>query len=130
MKVEEEGSEGDVDALSLALASGIGALSAPGTEGRWVGPAEKGAPQIFQQGTPSAQQYLAGKAELMDPGWLKSGTQALGTGSKYLTEAGTTLRNNPFNVAGMKASIVPLSQGTADLARITAEQELDRLMRS
>ena len=43
-------------------------------------------------GTPSATEFLAGKAEAMDPGWMKSGTEMLGTGAEYLTKAGETLR--------------------------------------
>ena len=121
-QLAQEGSEGEFDPLSLAMASGIGALSAPGTPGVEIG----GPGNMYgTPGTPSAQQFLMDKAAGMDPGWMRSGTEMLGTGAKYLTGAGETLRTDPFSKAGLKAAIVPASQGTADLAMITARQALD-----
>ncbi len=120
-QLAQEGSEGEFDPLSLAIASGIGALSAPGTPSTVGGPANMyGTP-----GTPGAEKFLMGKAEAMDPGWMKSGTQMLGKGAKYLTKAGQTLRDTPFSKEGLKASIVPFSQGLADSAMISAQQALD-----
>jgi len=124
-QLAQEGSEGDVDWLSAALAGGIGSLTAPGSPGTPVG-----SPQMGTVGyQPSAQSFLQQKAGAMDPGWLKSGTEMLGTGPKYLTGAAETLGpgGDPFSVEGLKAAIVPATAGTADLARITAEQELKRL---
>jgi hypothetical protein len=122
-QLAQEGSEGDVDWLSAALAGGIGSLTAPGSPGTPVG-----SPQMGTVGyQPSAQSFLQQKAGAMDPGWLRSGTEMLGTGAKYLTGAGKTLRTDPFSIPGMKAALVPATAGTADLARITAQQELDRL---
>ena len=130
-QLAQEGSEGEFDPLSLALASGIGAFSAPGTEGytgtdRFLGPDGKmiNVPyEIPAQG--GAERFFMDKASGMDPGWMKSGTQMLGTGAKYLTGAAETLQNEPFSKAGLKAAIVPFSQGTGDLARISAQQALD-----
>jgi len=120
-QLAQEGSEGDFNPLSVALASGIGALSAPGTPSTVGGPANMyGTP-----GTPGAEEFLMGKAKAMDPGWMKSGTEMLGKGAKYLTEAGQTLRDTPFTKEGLKASIVPFSQGLADSAMISAQQALD-----
>ena len=121
-QLSQEGSEGDFDPLSLAMASGIGALSAPGT-----GATRTMHPEGFVvegAGQPSAAQFFEGKAAGMEPGWMKSGTEALGTGSKYLTKASQTFQDNPFSKEGLKAAIVPATTGTADLARITAEQAL------
>ena len=118
-QLAQEGSEGEFDPLSLALASGIGAFSAPGTADTVYGVGRETIP-----GTPGAAEFLETQAAGMDPGWMKSGTEMLGTGAEYLTGAGETLRTNPFSVEGLKAAIVPASQGTADLARITAEQAL------
>jgi hypothetical protein len=112
-QLAQEGSDGDFSALSLAMASGIGALSAPGTPGKAVGPAGK---YGTTGGTPSAADYFSGKAAGMDPGFAKSGLGALEKSSNYLTGVGETLRTNPFSMEGLKAGLVPIGQGTTDLA--------------
>jgi len=133
-QLAQEGSEGDVDWLSAALAGGIGSLTAPGTAGgRAIGDTGAsysqymGGDKLASVGSPSAVDFFAGKADVMNPGWMKSGTEMLGKGAKYLTDASTTLQNEPFTKAGLKAALVPATTGTADLARISAEQELKRL---
>src|SRR5210317_1233021 len=108
-QLAQEGSDGDFSALSLAMASGIGALSAPGTPGKAVGPAGK---YGTTGGTPSAADYFSGKAAGMDPGFAKSGLGALEKSSNYLTGVGETLRTNPFSMEGLKAGLVPIGQGT------------------
>ena len=123
-QLAQEGSEGEFDPLSLALASGIGAFSAPGTPDKIMG-VDKFGNEMIRPGTPGAAKFLETQAAGMDPGWMRSGTEMLGTGAKYLTGAGETLRTDPFSKAGLKAAIVPASQGTADLAMITARQALD-----
>ena len=120
-QLAQEGSEGEFDPLSLALASGIGAFSAPGTEVRTFHPSEG----VIVTGEPSAAQFFKGKAAGMDDGLMKSGLKMLGKGSEYLTDASQTFQNDPFSKEGLKAAIVPASQGTADLAMISAQQALD-----
>ena len=130
-QLSQEGSEGEFDPLSLALASGIGAFSAPGTEAytgtdRFLGPDGKmiNVPyEIPAQG--GAEQFFMDKAKGMDDGLMKSGLKMLGKGSEYLTDASQTFQNDPFSKAGLKAAVVPFSQGTADLAMISAQQALD-----
>ena len=68
-QLAQEGSEGDFDALSLAMASGIGALSAPGSAGgRTIGDSGAsysqvmGGDQIASTGTQSAGDILRTKA--------------------------------------------------------------------
>jgi hypothetical protein len=99
-QLAQEGSDGDFSALSLAMASGIGALSAPGTTG----------------GTPSAEKFFRDKAMGMDPGFAKSGLGALETSSNYLSGVSDTLQNNLFSMEGLKAASIPFTQGTIDLA--------------
>jgi hypothetical protein len=99
-QLAQEGSDGDFSALSLAMASGIGALSAPGTTG----------------GTPSAEKFFRDKAMGMDPGFAKSGLGALETSSNYLSGVSDTLQNNLFSMEGLKAALIPIGQGTTDLA--------------
>ena len=91
-QLSQEGSEGEFDPLSLALASGIGAFSAPGTEAytgtdRFLGPDGKmiNVPyEIPAQG--GAEQFFMDKAKGMDDGLMKSGLKMLGKGSEYLTD--------------------------------------------
>jgi hypothetical protein len=124
-QLAQEGSEGDFSPLSVALASGIGALSAPGTPGTGVGPAGQ---YGTTGGTPSAADFFRDKAAGMDAGFTKSGLGALESSSNYLTGVGETLRTNPFSMDGLKASLVPVGQATTDLAiaenrRLLKEQE-------
>ena len=124
-QLAQEGSEGDFSPLSVALASGIGALSAPGTPGTGVGPAGQ---YGTTGGTPSAADFFRDKAAGMDAGFTKSGLGALEKSSNYLTGVGETLRTNPFSMDGLKASLVPVGQATTDLAiaenrRLLKEQE-------
>jgi len=155
-QLAQEGSEGDFNALSLALASGIGALSAPGTQPTTVrgdltttspsfefsAPGEgptmvsqrlpgMGAERVVSAGTPSAADYFSGKAAGMDPGFAKSGLGALEKSSNYLTGVGETLRTNPFSMEGLKAATVPVGQGITDLAVAEArraQKDYDREM--
>ena len=121
-QLAQEGSEGEFNPLSLALASGIGAFSAPGQPGTAIGPAGKYGTVGYK---PSAEQFFMEKASGMDSGLTKSGLEMLGKGSKYLTKASQTFQDNPFSKEGLKAAIVPASQGTADLAMIFGRQALD-----
>ncbi len=109
-QLAQEGSEGDFSPLSVALASGIGALSAPGTAGY-------GTSDVMVEGAqPSAAEFFKTKAAGMEPGLTKSGLGALEKSANYLTGAAETLTNNPFSMEGLKASIVPVTQATTDLA--------------
>jgi len=111
----QEGSDGDFCALSLFMASGIGALSAPGSGANAANPVnEFGTKGVV--GQPSAADYFSGKAAGMDPGFAKSGLGALEKSSNYLTGVGETLKNNLFSKEGLKAALVPIGQGTTDLA--------------
>ena len=98
-QLAQEGSKGDFSALSLAMASGIGALSAPGSGANAANPVnEFGTKGVV--GQPSAADYFSGKAAGMDPGFAKSGLGALEKSSNYLTGVGETLRTNPFSMDG------------------------------
>ena len=120
-QLAQEGSEGEFSGLSALLAAGTGAMSAPGTAG-----ARSMHPEGFvvegAGATPSAEQFFRGKADLMDPGWMKSGTEMLGKGAEYLTDVGETLGTDPFSTEGLKAALVPASHGTADLSMAVARK--------
>ncbi len=70
-QLAQEGSDGDFSALSLAMASGIGALSAPGGGADPLNPVnEFGTKGVVSQ--PSAADYFSGKAAGMEPGFAWS----------------------------------------------------------
>ena len=127
-QLAQEGSEGEFSPLSVALASGIGALSAPGTAGY-------GTSDVMVEGAqPSAAEFFKTKAAGMEPGFAKSGLGALEKSAGFLTDAATTLQTDPFSKAGLKAALVPVTQGSMDLAvadaRRTAKDLADEALNS
>ena len=115
-QLAQEGSDGDFSALSLALASGIGALSAPGSGANAANPVnEFGTKGVVSQ--PSAGDFLRTKAAGMDSGITKSGLEFLGKGSDKLIGLSEGLAaDGIFSKAGAKALSIPFTQGTTDLA--------------
>jgi hypothetical protein len=129
-QLAQEGSEGEFDPLSLALASGMGAMTsaeAPGvfrgmqrqvpykdpmsiTGGVITPPAETGImasiSDAIGKGGETAANWLGTQADILRPG---------------ADTAPLTMKN------ALTAGSVPITQGTGDLARISAEQELKRL---
>jgi len=118
-QLAQEGSEGDFNPLSVALASGIGALSAPGAAEKirsFGGITEGVAPEGFKQG---GLEYLAKSADFLGPA-EGGAVDILGKGG---TKAG-------FDMATAKVAAVPLTQGTMDLAfaeqnRLNKQQIID-----
>jgi hypothetical protein len=132
-QLSQEGSEGDFSGLSALLAAGTGALSAPGGGADPLNPVnEFGTKGVVSQ--PSAADFFSGKAAGMEPGFAKSGLGALEKSANYLSGVGETLRTNPFSMEGIKASIVPVTQGSMDLAvadaRRTAKDLADEALNS
>ena len=127
-QLAQEGSEGDFDALSLAMASGIGALSAPGSGANAANPVnEFGTKGVVSQ--QSAGDYLRG---LSNTGGITDQTlNFLGTGADKLQGLQQGLAaDGIFSKAGAKALSIPLTQGTMDLAsaegrRLEKQQIID-----
>ena len=110
-QLAQEGSDGDFSGLSTLMAAATGALSTPrGTDFSMSAPGE--APMT----SPSAADFFKNKALGMEPGFAKSGLGALEGTSNYLTGVSDTLQNNLFSKEGLKAALVPIGQGTTDLA--------------
>jgi hypothetical protein len=140
-QLAQEGSEGEFDALSLAMASGIGALSAPGSAGgRTIGDSGAsysqvmGGDKLASVGTPSAGQYLRG---LSDSGGITDqALNFLGTGADKLAGLSEGLAaDGIFSKAGAKALSIPLAQGSMDLAvaenrRLEKQQAIDDALAS
>ena len=121
-QLAQEGSEGEFSPLSVALASGVGALTAPGSPGKAIGvdkPVAGFDSPVYASGTgtPSAAQFLEGKAAGMEPGFIKSGLEGLATGSEKLIGLSEGLAaDGILSKAGAKALTIPAIQGTTDLA--------------
>jgi len=134
-QLAQEGSEGEFDALSVALASGIGALSAPGSGANAANPVnEFGTKGVVSQ--QSAGDILRTKAAGMDSGITKSGLEFLGKGSDKLIGLSEGLAaDGIFSKAGAKALSIPFTQGTMDLAsaegrRLEKQQAIDDALAS
>jgi len=123
-QLAQEGSEGEFDPLSLALASGMGAMTsaeAPGVfRGMQRGPT--GADVFGDVSVPytptdtgimSSIKHGIGKGGETAANWLGTQADILRPGGEPLTMANA-----------LTAGSVPITQGTGDLARITAEQAL------
>jgi len=125
-QLAQEGSDGDFSGLSTLMAAATGALSTPrGTDFSMSAPGE--APMT----SPSAADFFRDKAAGMEPGFAKSGLGALEGTSNYLTGVSDTLQNNLFSKEGLKAALVPIGQGTTDLAIAEArraQKDYDREM--
>jgi hypothetical protein len=139
-QLAQEGSEGDFSGLSTLMAAATGALSTPGSAGGRTlpdgsGPGSysqvMGGDKLASTGTQSAGDFFKNKALGMDPGFAKSGLGALGTSSNYLSGVSDTLQNNLFSMEGLKAALIPIGQGTTDLAVAEArraQKDYDREM--
>ena len=109
-QLAQEGNEGDLNYLSTLMASGIGALSAPGTPGQGVGPAGQ---YGTTGGTQSAGEYLKG---LSNSGGIgDKALNFLGQGADKLSAINAAGAADPFSMAGLKAASIPFAQGTGDL---------------
>jgi hypothetical protein len=137
-QLAQEGSDGDFSGLSTLMAAATGALSTPGSAGgRTIGDTGKsysqymGGDSLASTGTQSAGDFFKNKALGMEPGFAKSGLGALEGTSNYLTGVSDTLQNNLFSKEGLKAALVPIGQGTTDLAIAEArraQKDYDREM--
>ena len=112
------------------MAAATGALAAPGSGANAANPVnEFGTKGVV--GQPSAADFFRNKAAGMEPGFAKSGLGALEGTSNYLTGVSDTLQNNLFSKEGLKAALVPIGQGTTDLAIAEArraQKDYDREM--
>jgi hypothetical protein len=138
-QLAQEGSEGDFSGLSTLMAAATGALSTPGSAGGRTLPDGSGGSysqvmggdKLASTGTQSAENFFKNKALGMDPGFAKSGLGALETSSNYLSGVSDTLQNNLFSMEGLKAALIPIGQGTTDLAVAEArraQKDYDREM--
>ena len=114
-QLAQEGNEGEVNPLSLALASGIGALSSSGTVGTKAMGVDKFGKTIYSEGTPSAGTYLKG---LSNSGGIgDKSLNFLGKSADKLQGLKEGLAaDGIFSKAGAQALSIPATQGTMDNA--------------
>ena len=125
-QLAQEGSEGECSPLSVALASGIGALTTPGGLPKGMSPGESMARYGTTSGPQSAAQFLEGKAAGMEPGFIKSGLEGLATGSEKLIGLSEGLATDGIlSKAGAKALTIPAIQGTTDLV-VAEDRRLEK----
>jgi len=127
-QLAQEGSEGEFSPLSVALASGIGALSAPG-----AGDTLRGVNRLDEFGT-AGDVYKGTQAAQAPSGFLGQGKEFLAKGADKLEGIIAAGRADPFSMAGLKAASIPITQGTMDLgvaeARRTAKSFADEALAS
>jgi len=129
-QLAQEGNEGEVNALSALMASGIGALSAPGSTGGRTLPDGSGGSysqvmggdKLASVGTPSAGEYLRGVSDTGS--FADKGLEFLGEGADKLSALNAAGAADPFSTAGLKAAALPFSQATGDLAYADAQRAL------
>ena len=123
-QLAQEGSEGEFNPLSLLLASGTGAMTSPDAPGFFEG---------MQTSNMSPGESMARYGTSTPPtGIMSSVSDAIGKGgetaSRWLQTQGDILRPGGEELTMknvLTAGSVPVTQGTADLAMITARQALD-----
>jgi len=122
-QLSQEGSEGDFNPFSVAMASGVGALGA------------QNAPEFFQgmqKGPTGVDQFGDISVPYSDTGIMASVSDAIGKGgasaAKFIGEAGDVLRPGGkevgLNLETLQAAGVPISQATGDLAEADARRAL------
>ena len=123
-QLAQEGSEGDFNPFSVAMASGVGALGA------------QNAPEFFQgmqKGPTGVDQFGDISVPYSDTGIMASVSDAIGKGgasaAKFIGEAGDVLRPGGkevgLNLETLQAAgALPVSQATGDLAEADARRAL------
>ena len=128
-QLAQEGSEGDFSLGSVALASGIGALSAPG-----AGDTLRGVNRLDEFGT-AGDVYKGTQAAQAPSGFLGQGKEFLAKGADKLEGVIAAGKANPFSMEGLKAASIPITQGTTDLAiaenrRLEKQFAIDEALRA
>jgi len=136
-QLAQEGSEGEFDALSLAMASGIGALSTPNA-GESLRGAKFGEPAMAEN--IRGQQILTGGLDQTGITGLQRasniGLEGLAKGADTISGLSKGLAaDGLFSKAGAKAAMIPITQGTTDLAiaenrRLEKQQAIDDALAS
>jgi hypothetical protein len=122
-QLSQEGSEGDFSLGSLAIASGLGALSAPGAQDAIAGSRFTGTPGVTGADAGFYAAEGLGIPSATPQGFIGKGLTKAAEG---VQATGKVLRD-PFSATLKdvgKAAFTPLTQGTTDLAMATARKAL------
>ena len=136
-QLSQEGNEGDLNAMSLALSAGQGALTAPGASETLMGArsGELGSQMIQQSpmgpmvSSPSAyidtsNIGMLGKAKNL-------GLKGLAKSADFLEKSSEALRSPGFNKETLMAATAPISQGTGEVMMYEANaamREYERVL--
>ena len=119
-QLAQEGNEGDVDLLSLAMASGTGALTAPG--------AGEGLRSLTTTGRAGTTNPMGLDRLMSNRNFFQKagdfGLTSLAKGADFISGAGETLRNPGLNMDTLKAASIPFIQGTGDAMAFEAESAM------
>ena len=135
-QLAQEGSEGEFSGLSALLAAGQGALTAPGSAETLKGMQVSGVDQagnLVRAGNLPVDLEAANALNLSsDIGTLGKlqnvGLKGATKAAEFLTDSGEIIRDPSkwgLNKETLGAFATPVTQGTADLAMISARQALD-----
>ena len=120
-QLAQEGSEGDFNPLSVLLAGGTGALTAPNAAASLKGMTTAGSidPAL---GSSAQGDILEGRSFLTKA--KDFGLTGLAKGAKGLQGIMTAARDNPFSMSGLKLAAIPTIQGTGDLAYAEGNRQM------
>ena len=120
-QLAQEGSEGDFNPLSVLLAGGTGALTAPNAAASLRGMTTAGSidPAL---GSSAQGDILAGRSFLTKA--KDFGLTGLAKGAEGLQGIMTAARDNPFSMSGLKLAAIPTIQGTGDLAYAEGNRQM------
>ena len=137
-QLSQEGNEGDLNAMSLALSAGQGALTAPGASETLMGArsGELGSQMIQQSPMGPMVSSPTAYIDTSNVGMLGKaknlGLRGLAKGADFLEKSSKTLRSPGFNKETLMAAAAPISQGTGDLMYqegVNAERDYEKALR-
>ena len=118
-QLAQEGADDDINLLSALLASGTGALSAPGAADTLRGMTTKGGLDSLGIIGSDARTALANRNFLTKA--ADFGLGSLAKGADFLGGAAKTLKSPGMNMETLKAASIPFIQGTGDAMAFEAD---------
>jgi len=118
-QLAQEGADDDINLLSALLASGTGALSAPGAADTLRGMTTKGGLDSLGIIGSDARTALANRNFLTKA--ADFGLGSLAKGAEFVGGAAETLQSPKMNMETLKAASIPFIQGTGDAMAFEAD---------
>jgi hypothetical protein len=134
-QLAQEGNEGDLNAMSLGLASLQGAMGAEGAADKfrsWKNPGEASYTNIARGNVPGQSGGFTTAYDTSKLGFLDKaknfGLEGLAKGSEFIGEAGSILRpgETPMTMKNIiSAAALPFSMGTGEAMRYEADKAME-----